>query len=135
MNDDNVTPQEEQWPVPQSQDLMCALAESSQVVAAQTKGPGRPALVCWTRLCLGLVLAVLQGWQAQLDLWRWISFESFGPFSAVRVSDQAIYNRLERTAGPMQHLFEQVSRWLPALARTLSRSEPSSLCSSGAGAG
>src|SRR5262249_45361985 len=57
----------------------------------------------------GLVLAILHGWQAQLDLWRWICWESFGPFSAVRVSDQAIYNRLERAATPMRQFFEQVS--------------------------
>ena len=112
MSDNSGSHQGEQWKEPQSQDLVCALREGCQALELPRKRPGRPATVGWSHLCLGVVLAVLQGWQAQLDLWRWIAFESFGPFSSVQVCDQAISNRLERAASPMRQLFEAVSRWL-----------------------
>lgn len=128
MNHDNGAGQVEQWPVPQPQDLVCVLQEGTQALAAISKRAGRPASVTWTHLCLGLVLAILQGWPAQLDLWRWICFEGFGPFSPVRVTDQAIYNRLERAATPMRQLFEPRESLVANEARSVPRSSLGSFC-------
>jgi hypothetical protein len=60
------------------------------------------------------MLCFLRGWNTQLEVWRLIGSEHLGGFALVRVSDQAIYNRIERAAIPLQWLFEQVSVWLRA---------------------
>jgi hypothetical protein len=60
------------------------------------------------------MLCFLRGWNAQLEVWRLIRSERLGGFAPVQVSDQAIYNRIERAAIPMQWLFEHVSAWLRA---------------------
>jgi hypothetical protein len=101
--------------VPSQQQVLDVLQESCRVLQQPSPRRGRPAQVSWGRLCMGMVLGVLQGWGAQLDLWRWVSFESWGPFAPVRVSDQAIYNRLERAEKHMRWLFEQASAWLRTL--------------------
>jgi hypothetical protein len=43
---------------------------------------------------------------------RLIGSERLGSFAPVKVSDQAIYNRIERAAMPLQWLFDHVSVWL-----------------------
>jgi hypothetical protein len=63
-------------------------------------------------LCLGIVLCGLEGFGAQLQLWRRLCLEPIGPFAPVAVVDQAVYNRLERAAGAMRAFFQQVSGWM-----------------------
>ncbi len=55
-----------------------------------------------------------------------ITSHPLGHFAPVQVSDQAIYNRIERAASALYAVFEQVSRWLrtrlvPWENRTLAR--------------
>ena len=104
--------------MPSQQQVLDVLQESCRVLQQPSARRGRPAQVSWARLCMGMVLGVLQGWGAQLDLWRWVSFESWGPFAPVRVSDQAISNRLERAEPFFHQLFEQVSAWLRPLVES-----------------
>ncbi len=41
-----------------------------------------------------------------------LCLQPIGPFAPVHLSDQAVYNRLERAAGLMEQLFVQVSGWM-----------------------
>ncbi len=85
----------------------------SQDLMPQPLRAGRPALVSGLFLSLTVLWSVLQGWTAQLEIWRQIAFYGLGPFAPVRVQDEAIYKRLDRQ-GPtlMRPLFERVSRLL-----------------------
>lgn len=112
MKYDSVAQQEAAWPKPSQEQVLCLFQESSRAVLKEKKRPGRPARVTWNHLCLGIVLCFLQGWHAQLDLWRLICTQTLGEFAPIRVCDQAIYNRLERAGEAMRSIFEQVSEWL-----------------------
>ena len=114
MSHDSVSRQEPKQPEPKQEHLLALLQESSRELQAKARRPGRPASISWTHLCLGIVLCFLRGWDAQLDLWRLLCWESVGSFAPVRVSDQAIYNRLARAEKYLRQLFEQVSTWLLA---------------------
>jgi hypothetical protein len=47
-----------------------------------------------------------------LQLWRLVSYFGLGCFAPVSVTDQAVYNRLERAVEPMQRLCAQMAQWL-----------------------
>lgn len=112
MSHDSVSRQEPKPAAPTQKQMLALLQESSREVQGKKRRAGRPASITWTHLCLGIVLCFLQGWDAQLDLWRLLCGEQVGPFAPVRVCDQAIYNRLERAEKYLRQLFEQVSAWL-----------------------
>lgn len=113
MSNERVSPQEPAWPRPNEKQLLQVFEQSCQHLCGPAKRrAGRPALVSWSHLCLAIMLCFLRGWNAQLEIWRLIRSERIGDFVPVQVSDQAIYNRIERAAMPLQWLFEQVSAWL-----------------------
>lgn len=101
-----------QVPTPSQEHVLSVLEESCRAIGPGRQWRGRPAQISGMRLCIGVVLAVIGGWSAQLDLWRWICCEAWGPFAPVRVSDQAVYNRLARLEKAMHLLFTQVSQRL-----------------------
>jgi hypothetical protein len=102
--------------MPDAQQVKAVLQAHSQALQTQTPSKrGRPTLLSWTHLCFGVLLCALSGWQSQLDLRRLLCFEGFWHWPAVPVlTDQAIYNRLDRAAGYMQALFDEISRSLRA---------------------
>jgi hypothetical protein len=77
-----------------------------------TKKAGRPATLSWEFLTTGIIFCLLTGWKSQLQLWRLLSCFGLGGFAAVPVTDQAVYDRLERAVEPMQRMCAQVSQWL-----------------------
>jgi hypothetical protein len=101
-----------QLPIPSKQQLVDYLTERRAVLVQPAKGRGKPARLSAMHLCLGIVLCGLQGFGAQLKLWRLICMEQIGPFAPVPVVDQAIDHRLERAAGLMETCFKQVSGWM-----------------------
>ena len=110
---DNALEPEAAWPKPKQELVMQLFEESCQALRGpQKKRAGRPAMVSWSHLCLGMMLCFLRGWNAQLEVWRLIGSERIGGFAPVQVCDQAIYNRIERSSIWMQWVFEQVSAWL-----------------------
>jgi hypothetical protein len=77
------------------------------------KRRGRPAQIRLSHLGWAIFWCFLQGWQAQLDLWRQISFEHLGRFAPVQVSDQAVYKRLAQSGiQALELVFEQISTCL-----------------------
>jgi hypothetical protein len=63
-------------------------------------------MLLWT----GLLVCLLRGLHAQLELWRLLTEWGLWNFPRMEVGDMAIYKRLERTGpGPLQEFFEQVS--------------------------
>ena len=96
-------------PIPASEQLVACLTERCQAVLQPVKRRGRPATLSGMHFCLGIVLCGLRGFGAQLALWRLLCTEQLGPFRPVPVSDQAVYNRLERAASTMGLFFEQIS--------------------------
>jgi len=83
--------------------------QQSQALVPVGRRRGKPATLMALHLCLGIVLCSLEGFGSQLRLWRRLCVEPMGPFAPVRVSDQAVYNRLARAADGMRLFFEQVS--------------------------
>lgn len=80
------------------------------------KGPpprGRPPILPATLLWAGLLVCILRGFSAQLQLWRLLTLKGLWRFPKVALTDMAIYKRLERT-GPeaMQAFFLQVTQAL-----------------------
>ncbi len=112
MTHDSISRQSTVVPVPQSEQVVACLTQSCQALALLSKRRGRPATLSGLHLCLGIVLCGLRGFGAQLGLWRLLCLEPIGPFAPVQVSDQAIYNRLERAAELMETFFAQVSGWM-----------------------
>lgn len=113
MTYDSVSDQELAWPEPKQEQVLDLFKESCRtVVCPQKKGAGRPAKVCWSHLCLALLVCFLRGWNAQLEVWRLIGSETVGLFAPVTVSDQAVYNRIEQAPQHMRQVFESVSAWL-----------------------
>src|SRR5215469_12952920 len=85
---------------------------SSTNTSSKVSKRGRPAQVSWQFLTMGILWCVLRGWKSQLGLWRLISFFGLSCFAPVPVTDEAIYQRLERSLERMQQLCMQVSQWL-----------------------
>ena len=112
MTDDSGKRQGRQLPMPSVEHLEEQLLQSSQALVPAGKRRGRPAQLSNVHLCLGIVLCGLQGFGAQLQLWRRLCLEPMGPFAPVAVVDQAVYNRLARGAGAMRAFFQQVSGWM-----------------------
>jgi DDE family transposase len=74
---------------------------------------GRPPQIQLAHLGWAIFWCFLQGWQAQLDLWREIRFERLGGFHPVRVTDQAVYKRLAQDGvRALRGVFESVSAHL-----------------------
>ncbi len=96
MTHENTSRHPRPMPVPRNEQLVACLNESCRALALPTKRQGRPATLSALHLCLGIVLCL----------------EVVGPVVPVRVGDQAVYNRLERSAGLMETFFEQVSGWM-----------------------
>lgn len=90
------------------QEIAKSRATSSEV----TRKPGRPAELSWAFLTIGILWCLLVGWESQLPLWRLVSYFGLGCFAPVPVTDQAVYNRLERATERMQQLCAWVSQWL-----------------------
>ncbi len=113
MTNDSVPQQEPAWPKPNEKQLLQVFEQSCQDLCGPAKRRvGRPATVSWSQLCLAIMICFLRGWNAQLEVWRLIGSERLGGFAPVKVSDQAIYNRIERAATPLHWLFDHVSAWL-----------------------
>jgi len=75
-----------------------------------SRGPGcppvLPAMLLWT----GLLVCILRGWSAQLQLWRLLSQWGLWHFPRVPVTDMAVYQRLKRTGpAPLEQFFTQLS--------------------------
>ena len=112
MSHDSANEQARQLPVPSQQQLVTYVSQRSLALAPSGQRRGRPAQLSTLHMCLGIVLAGLEGFGSQLQLWRRLCLEPMGPFAPVHVVDQAVYNRLERAAGAMRAFFEQVSGWM-----------------------
>ena len=106
---DTVGEQEGNWPVPSQEQLLARVLATSQSLVAGSARRGRPARLSALHLCLGIVLCGLRGFGSQLAFWRMLAVQPIGPFAPVPLVDQAVYNRLERAAGRMAALFEQIS--------------------------
>jgi hypothetical protein len=90
------------------------IQQSHQALEPQpSKRRGRPAQIRLAHLGWAMVWCFLQGWHAQLDVWRQLRFERLGPFVPVEVTDQAVYKRLAQSGiAALQMLFESVSELL-----------------------
>lgn len=112
MTHDTASKQAPALPVPTYEHLMSCVTQSCQSLLSTGKRRGKPATLSPLHLCLGIVLCGLRGFGSQLGLWRRLCLEPMGPFAPVQLVDQAVYNRLARAEGEMQHLFVLVSGWI-----------------------
>src|SRR2546425_6925064 len=112
MKHDSVSNQGASLPVPTQEHLLACVTESCQALMPTKQRPGRPPTLSGLHLCLGVLLCGLGGFGSQLAFWRMLCLQPIGPFAPVHLSDQAVYNRLERAAGLMEQLFVQVSGWM-----------------------
>jgi hypothetical protein len=64
-------------------------------------------------LCLAVLQCLLRGWTHQLDIWRIVSQFGVGHWAPAAVTDQAVYNRLDRQGSAlMQQGCAKISQWL-----------------------
>ncbi len=77
------------------------------------RGPGRPRILPALALWAGLLVCVLHGFSSQLSLWRLLSQKGLWFFPRFRITDQAVYARLEKDgAAPLQTLFQRIQQLL-----------------------
>jgi hypothetical protein len=85
------------------------------------RGPGAPEVLPALALWGGLLVCVLHGATTQSDLWRLLAVEGLWRFPLYPVCRQAVYWRLAHEGtGPLQELFEHVSRAMHARLGPLS---------------
>lgn len=74
---------------------------------------GRPRVLPAMALWAGLLVCVLRGFPSQLALWRLLSRKSLWFYPRFPVSDQAVYNRLQRDGtATLERIFAEISRVL-----------------------
>lgn len=77
---------------------------------ARRSGPGRPALLPAMLLWSGMLVCLLRGFSSQLQLWRLLSSHGLWDWPRVRITDMALYKRLERTPPEaLRSFFEQIT--------------------------
>ncbi|MDE2779526.1 MAG: IS4 family transposase [Chloroflexota bacterium] len=77
------------------------------------RSAGRPRVLPATALWAGLLVCVLQGFHSQLALWRMLSQKQLWFYPRFPVTDQAVYNRLQRGGtNALEGIFAEVSRVL-----------------------
>jgi Transposase DDE domain len=78
-------------------------------------GRGRPRILPALCLWAGVIVCVLRGWSSQLAVWRLLNEKGLWNYPRFPISDQAIYNRLEKGGiEPLKELFGLVSQALEA---------------------
>lgn len=94
------------------QRLLLACQEAASHAASDQRKRGRPRLLSTQHLCLAVLLCFVRGWHYQRTVWR-VIYTGFGAFAPLKLTDQAIYNRLEAEGSSLlQTLFTQLSQWL-----------------------
>src|SRR5512142_1257858 len=74
---------------------------------SKTGQPGRPAVLPALCLWAGVVVCVLRGWSSQLGIWRLLASKGLWDYPRFPLTDQAVYNRLERAGDePLKQWFE-----------------------------
>ena len=74
---------------------------------------GRPRVLPAMALWAGLLVCVLQGFHSQLALWRMLSQRNLWFYPRFPVTDQAVYNRLQRGGtNALERIFAEISRVL-----------------------
>lgn len=87
-------------------------------------GRGRPRVLPGLALWGALLLTVLNGGSGQRAIWRRLSDLGLWHYPRLAISDQAVYNRLERDgSAPMEQLFTAVSTVLAKRVAPWSRRE------------
>jgi Transposase DDE domain len=99
--------------VPQAQEVLQQVCKQHDQQQGSKHPRGHPLWLSAPQLWMGLLLCLLRGMQSQRDLWRLLCWEGFWHFAPVAISDQAIYNRLERDGvKPLEQLWCAVTRVL-----------------------
>lgn len=78
---------------------------------AKTRGQPRvlPALALWS----GMLVAVIRGFNAQLEIWRLLSQQGLWDFPRFTIGDDAVYKRLKHASSDtLKVVFEQVTMLL-----------------------
>lgn len=104
--------------------LLCdvlRLAENDrQSLMNGSRRRGRPATLALSHLALALLVGVLHGSRHLSTIWRRLSLEPIGPFSAVSLTYEAVRKRLlTQGVTALEQLFEQVSQGLVSCSQSL----------------
>jgi len=94
----------------QIEEFLWATIEKLEPIQKDPVGRGRPRILPATCLWSSVIVCVLRGWNSQLAMWRLLTQKGLWDYPRFAISDQAIYNRLEKDGSqPFKRLFEQVS--------------------------
>jgi len=94
----------------QIEEFLRATIEKLEPIQKDPVGRGRPRILPATCLWSSVIVCVLRGWNSQLAMWRLLTQRGLWDYPRFAISDQAIYNRLEKDGSqPFKRLFEQVS--------------------------
>jgi hypothetical protein len=94
----------------QIEEFLRATIEKLEPIRTDPVGRGRPRILPATCLWSSVIVCVLRGWNSQLAMWRLLTQKGLWDYPRFAISDQAIYNRLEKDGSqPFKRLFEQVS--------------------------
>jgi len=86
------------------------MIEQLEPIGTDPVGRGRPRILPALCLWAGVVVCVLRGWNSQLAIWRLLNNKGLWQYPRYGLTDQAIYNRLEKGGDePLRRLFWLVS--------------------------
>lgn len=86
---------------------------SALVVKPEKRKRGGQQKLLWEHLCLSILWCFLDGWHAQLELWRFIATQPIGRFGCLLLSDETIYKRLGKGGAQAMHLLcQHVCEWI-----------------------
>src|SRR5690349_16926161 len=99
--------------VPSRNDLHALLRQAGSHLPVAGPTRGRPPALTRPHLALAILMCLLQGWHAQLQVWRLLVGEQVGPFAPLPLCDEAVYRQLARNGvSCLQQLFDHISLWL-----------------------
>jgi hypothetical protein len=89
------------------------LLQQVQPTPVPERTRGRPPILAASVLWAGLLVCVLRGFTAQRSLWQLVRLRGLWQFPRVKLTSQAVYQRLARTSpAPLLQLFEQITTLL-----------------------
>lgn len=82
-------------------------------IEKERSGRGQPRVLPSLALWASLLVCVLRGFSSKLEIWRLLNSGQFWFYPRFPVSDEAVYDRLERAgSAPMEGLFQQITSLL-----------------------
>jgi hypothetical protein len=89
------------------------LIKQLEPIENEPKGRGRPRILPSMFLWVGYLVCILRGMSSQLSIWRMLSEKGLWHYPRFKISDRAVYNRLEKeVVKPVENIYRRINEIL-----------------------